>query len=300
MIGYYQTFAWLIISALGSLLVCSLGIAGEQVVAPRAYVHRIIGTLPITLLAAVGVMVQVCFPAYYSVGYGYIRLIWLVVTVAFVFQALANKYGRLQRISGVVEAVALGVVLSPTIFGVEGDGVLPAWRTWVLGGCMLCLATFMGAMRSKRRGMATAFGVAACGLFIALLCLMIGVYTLKPQPLGILENLTEYWFCGFSLALGIILIFAALMGNIVIKDFRGGFWLLTGGVFFAFFAIISAAGLDNAAILPIVDDQQRSVTLSNGSAPLYMLKNATITTSIIIIALVFLIFRKFAQNFSRK
>lgn len=308
----YQTVCWLIVSALGSLLVCSLTVAGEQAVAPRAELHRTRGALPLTALTATAVMMMVCFPRYYAVGYGCIRLPWLLLATALVIQALANKFGRMQRISGVLAPLALGLALAPTIFGAEvqdalGASVFTSLNAWILAGSILFLSLFSALLRASGRLAGSVFGVLFMLSFLLLLTVTIGTYTIKQtgmatevEPFGLLENLSEYWFCGFSLSVGIILMLAALMGNMVMKEFRAGYILLLAGAFLSYGAIICSAGMDDAAILPLTDDPQQSVTLANGSAPLSTLRNAVISTSVILIAIILLNFRNFAQNFTRK
>lgn len=312
MIVAYQTICWLTVSALGALLVCLLTVAGEQVIAPGEETHRLREASPVTVLASTAIFIQTCFPRYYSVGFGSIRALWLILFLAYVLQALAGKFGRMRRLSGLFAPLALGMVIAPTVFGVNHDGslglyMLTSLPSWTLAASLLLLALFMGALQRRRRLAASIFGVLFTVTFVILLGLMIGTYTVKQsgvemlvQPFGLLENLTEYWYCGFSLSIGIILMLASLMGNIVIKDFRAGYPMLMVGAYLSYGAIIFAAGLGDAAILPIIDNPQESVTTMNGSAVVSSLRNTLIITYSIIIALVFLNFRKFAQNFTRR
>ena len=196
------------------------------------------------------------------------------------------------------------------------------WKNLILGVAVVFLARMQGALyllnrtdgdpafHERLKGRALVNGGIFVVFFLAFLSILLTStgYTVTSEgtntvsvtetPYKYFFNLTEMWWAGATLLVGVVLVLYGLARGCFMKGCRSAVWFTGIGTFLAVVALFMAAGYNDTAFYPSLMDPESSLTIRNASSSEFTLETMSYVSILIpfVLAYIFYVWRSMERN----
>ncbi len=196
------------------------------------------------------------------------------------------------------------------------------WKNLILGVAVVFLARMQGALyllnrtdgdpafHERLKGRALVNGGIFVVFFLAFLSILLTStgYTVTSEgtntvsvtetPYKYFFNLTEMWWAGATLLVGVVLVLYGLARGCFMKGCRSAVWFTGIGTFLAVVALFMAAGYNDTPFYPSLMDPESSLTIRNASSSEFTLETMSYVSILIpfVLAYIFYVWRSMERN----